>query len=347
MARVYTTSATSTAIFAAGLNRFRDSASPAFNRRSCSLPGSGGGGGGGLPAHDAARFAQRMYTLKCWATHAPACADRTSATAVSSAASSAMCSATAAASSASPVSSAIAAAAASSASSIAVASASDAAMIALARVCKVASAAVAPAVTSSNSTALSLVCATTARPAATSSSTSVSSLSPEMAFSQKSRDPSSAANRSADARCASPRCCAPLSSSTAATAASRASRSIRPACLTANRPEPSRDEASPGGGVAFPDALSASSWAAMNDRGVTLRSMPVCSEASEGSSSSETPEPSPAMAIAAIRSRSPAPRVPLPLPFMCWIDLVSVECTSEGLLVNAAMSVGVSRVPRP
>ena len=75
--------------------------------------------------------------------------------------------------------------------------------------------------------------------------------------------------------------------------------------------------------------------------------MPVCSEASEGSSSSETPEPSPAMAIAAIRSRSPAPRVPLPLPFMCWIDLVSVECTSEGLLVNAAMSVGVSRVPRP
>ena len=57
-------------------------------------------------------------------------------------------------------------------------------------------------------------------------------------------------------------------------------------------------------------------------------------------------EPSPAMAMAAIRSTSPAPRVPLPLPFMCRIDLVRVECTSEGLLVKAAMSVGVSSAPR-
>ena len=96
--------------------------------------------------------------------------------------------------------------------------------------------------------------------------------------------------------------------------------------------------------MAFPAALSASSWAAMKERGVTLRSKPVCSD--EGTSSPSAAEPSPAMAMAAIRSRSPAPRVPLPLPFMCRIDLVRVECTSEGLLVKAAMSVGVSSAPR-
>ena len=99
--------------------------------------------------------------------------------------------------------------------------------------------------------------------------------------------------------------------------------------------------------MAFPAALSAASWAAMKERGVTLRSNPACPDEGTPSPSAEpSAEPSPAMAIAAIRSRSPAPRVPLPLPFMCRIDLVRVECTSEGLLVKAAMSVGVSSAPR-
>ena len=77
MALAYVASAASFAALASPIQDLSGALSSSLGGKE-SLCGSLGG----FPAHAEARFAHRMYTLRCCATQAPACAARTNAAAV-------------------------------------------------------------------------------------------------------------------------------------------------------------------------------------------------------------------------------------------------------------------------
>ena len=209
---------------------------------------------------------------------------------------SAAVSAAAAAAAAAPVSAAIAAAAASSAASPAAASSSlDERNAAESRL-SVFAACDAPARTSSNRTPLRRECDTTARAAATSRSDALAGElseglpAPSTARSHIPNAYSSSCSKSAEARCASPRGSSPAE-------ASNAARSAVPARRAANRAAPSCVDASPGGGVTFSAARSAS--AARRAARSTER-VEMFPSSTSSSSRSGKPDPVPVAAAASI-----------------------------------------------